>query len=362
MKANIRLRGEVWHLDHQIEGTRHRMAIGMGAKSWAQARANELLRKIIKDGHSVQSARKSSALLAELEAPWKGYATEQRNTLKHISSAWSSLVCVAAGGLGVDAATVRLSDLTPDMVEAYRLSKLDSAEDELDQDRKERSVCSQWNQARSVIQSRAMDHYRRKLKMVLPRSVDELRDFRLPRPPAWRYVLPAAALVDATERAGAALDGDMRMVYRLAINAGLRAREMACMTRDWLEEIGGQYVIAVVTRADYRPKGSERRIPVPESLALDILSRPLGPVLDGKTRSEREDVIRYDFADWMRSIGWDRGAYPKAAHELRKLYGSRVYSRLGPAYAQQYLGHASVDTTCRYYATLDAPMLVLPER
>jgi hypothetical protein len=64
----------------------------------------------------------------------------------------------------------------------------------------------------------------------------------------------------------------------------------------------------------------------------------------------------------MRSLGWDRSRWPKAAHELRKLYGSRIFSQLGQAHAQNYLGHASIETTCRYYAVLEAPMLFLPER
>lgn len=363
MKATIRKRGEVWNLDHHIEGRRFRVAIGQGAKPWAQARANEILLKILREGAESPSAGKSACLLADLEAPWRGYATEQRSTLKHISSSWSSLVLIASKGLGVPAASVRLSDLCREMVEAYRLAKLETAEDECDQDRKERTACSQWNQAKSVLQARALDHYRRKLKMVVPKSLDELRDFQLPRPPAWRYVLPPAALVAATESAALTLEGDSRLVYRLAINAGLRSREMASMTRDWVEtSASGQVVIAVVTRPDYRPKGSERRIPIPEGLARDLLARERGPVLSGRSYTEREDVVRYAFSDWMRAQGWDRVTYPKAAHELRKLYGSRVFSTLGPAYAQAYLGHASVDTTCRYYAALDAPLLVLPER
>jgi integrase len=363
MKANIRKRGSVWHLDQQIEGVRHRVSIGEGSKSWAQSRGNELVLKIVREGKAAAGARRSSLLLADLEAPWRGYATEQRSTLKHISSAWSNLCLISSRGLGVEAEAVRLSDLTREAVEKYRFDRIDAAEDECDQDRKERSVYSQWNQAKSVLQSRAVDHYRRKLKMVIPKSVEELREFKLPRPPAWRYVLPPAGLIEATEKAGAALDGDLRMIYRLAMNAGLRSREMAHMSKDWLEEIQpGQWGIAVVTRPDFRPKGSERRIPVPSSLAGDILARDAGPVLSGRTKSDREEMVRYDFSDWMRSIGWDRATWPKAAHELRKLYGSRVYSKLGPAYAQQYLGHASVDTTCRYYAALDAPMLVLEER
>jgi integrase len=64
----------------------------------------------------------------------------------------------------------------------------------------------------------------------------------------------------------------------------------------------------------------------------------------------------------MRGIGWEREQYAKAAHELRKLYGSRVYSKLGAAAAQEYLGHASMTTTCKYYARLDCPMQLLDVR
>lgn len=362
MKATIRKRGAVWYLDSQVEGVRHRAAIGEGSKAWAQARGNELLRGLLADGNGAAGPRSLSVALADLEGPWRQYATGQKLTSKHVHSAWRSLVRVVRDGSAKVEGDLRLSDLNPQTVEAYRERKLAAAEDEVEQDRHERSVCSTWTQARSVLQPRALDFYRRRLQMVLPKSLDEMRGFQLPRAPAWRYSLPPAELIERTEAEGAKLDGDLKWVFRLALNAGLRAGEIVALTPDWVEMHGEQAVIAVVTRADFRPKGTPRRIPIPASLGEDLLALPPGPVLSGRTKTEREDVIRYEFADWMRSVGWDRARYPKAAHELRKLFGSRVFSRLGSVYAQQYLGHASVETTCRYYAALDAPLLVLPER
>jgi integrase len=51
-------------------------------------------------------------------------------------------------------------------------------------------------------------------------------------------------------------------------------------------------------------------------------------------------------------MGWDRNEYPKAAHELRKLMGSRWYTELGAEVAQEWLGHESVATTCSFYTAL----------
>jgi integrase len=55
----------------------------------------------------------------------------------------------------------------------------------------------------------------------------------------------------------------------------------------------------------------------------------------------------------MRSIGWDRKHYPKAAHELRRAMGARWWTEQSPQVAQALLGHQQMSTTCQYYATLD---------
>jgi len=77
-----------------------------------------------------------------------------------------------------------------------------------------------------------------------------------------------------------------------------------------------------------------------------------GFVLPGESAHARQALVQRQFAGWMRRIGWDRREYPKAAHELRKLCGSRWFTELGPAVAQEWLGHKSVATTCAHYARL----------
>ncbi len=83
-------------------------------------------------------------------------------------------------------------------------------------------------------------------------------------------------------------------------------------------------------------------------------------VLPGVTKTDRVDLIRYEFADWMRSIGWERETYSKAAHELRKLQGSRWFTEVSPVAAQAWLGHQSIETTCKYYAKLIEQPAPLP--
>lgn len=363
MKARIRKRGEVWYLDQMFERTRFRESLGRGSKDWAQGKANERFRELLIAGPSVKE-RRSALVLNDLETAWERYAKSARIGDRHRVGSWASFRRLFVRSSGMDADRLKLSDLSREMVEEYREMKLMDAEDEVDEDRKERSACSDWRQARSVIQSRALDFYRRRLELLVPDNLDGLQGFRLPRPPSWQYVLPPQSLIARTEREGSKLTGDLSLIYRMAINAGLRSGEMTFITGDWVEEVQGQPVIAVVTRPGFRPKGKDRRVPIPESLAADLRKFGSRPILSSPYKSYREEMIRYDFADWMRSIGWDRRQYSKAAHELRKLYGSRIYTnkQLGPAYAQQYLGHASIETTCRYYAAFDAPLIALPER
>ncbi len=358
MKTTIRQRGGVWWLDQMVQGKRFRVSIGAGSRSWAVARAPQVLAEAM--AKKERKARGKSAItVGDLREPWVKYC-EQRSRVgdRTVYGCFNSWKNVFGEG-------TRLQALRAELVEDFRSAKLDEAEDELDEDRKERSACSMWNQARSVIQPRALDFYRRKLGLEIPDEVEELLKFRLPRAPAWQYVLPPDELVELTEAEGAKLEGDLRWIYRLAMNAGLRVGEMLHLRGSWVEWVGDVPVIAVVTREDFRPKGIDRRIPVPVGLGRDLEACGdefvIGPAL---AWGPREDLFRYDFSQWMRGLGWDKKKYSKAAHELRKLYGSRIWSdpRLGPAVAQHNLGHASMQTTCRYYARLKAPLRALEER
>lgn len=356
MKITIRERGSVWYLDQMVQGKRYRAPIGEGSRPWALGKAPDLLADLMSG--KVEKGKRSDLRVRDLEEHWNKFC-EQRSgvTDKTRTSNFGALKLI----FGAD---TFLHDLAPEMVEDWYEKKVDSAEDEVDEDRKKRTGVSMWNQGKSVLQVRALDFYRRKRGLEIPVKVDAVAGFRLPRAPAWSYRLPPRELIARTEAEAAKLEGDLRMIYRLSLFAGLRAKEMLHLRGDWLEVDQGVSVIAVVTRPGFRPKGTERRVPVPESLAVDVAAAG-GELLLGKDLSweDRDALISRVFAGWMRSIGWDRKRYSKAAHELRKLYGSRIYCdpKLGPHVAQKNLGHASLETTCRYYADMDAPVGVMEE-
>jgi hypothetical protein len=88
--------------------------------------------------------------------------------------------------------------------------------------------------------------------------------------------------------------------------------------------------------------------------ALQALRRPDDPyILPGGHPSGRSHLVNREFATWMRSIGWDRVTYPKAAHELRKLAGSMWYTHAGLQWAARWLGDTAA-TVDHYYCDLIA--------
>ena len=95
-------------------------------------------------------------------------------------------------------------------------------------------------------------------------------------------------------------------------------------------------------------------------LAQKLAQDDDGFCLPGGNVTNRTNLIKREMAAWMRKLGWSASAYPKAAHELRKLAGARWYTELGAEVAQTWLGDVDIATTCRYYATLTRQPKALP--
>ena len=79
--------------------------------------------------------------------------------------------------------------------------------------------------------------------------------------------------------------------------------------------------------------------------------QPIEHILPGANVTERAKLVKRDFADWMRKVGWTT---EKACHELRKIRGSEWYTKRGLEVACAWLRHADLSTTKRYYADLMA--------
>lgn len=368
-KATVREREKgLWMLDTMVEGVRYRQKLGHGSRNWAKAEGDRVLEEKLAALPAPELTFHRLGLLWG-EYALSGQSRKGRLREKTTRENFAALLQVAAAvGLKETDEVVRLG---PAEVRQWHFLKMKAfSGDEVAEGRALASLGSKWRKAKSVFGRGAVQFYEdRGVKYLRPWAVS-LRDVVLPAGHLEPYKIPPADLIERTERLGNALRDEqpwLWVVYKLAINTGMRASEMVWLRPDWLEQDRGCLVVGICRRPYFRPKGMSRKVPIPEGLAAEILKlweTHKGEYILPGSQNQRLNLICKDFSNWMRSIGWDASQYREAAHELRKLFGSRLYTNpsFGPAAAQEYLGHSSVSTTCKFYAALDKVHVPLPER
>lgn len=246
------------------------------------------------------------------------------------------------------------SALTSDAVNAWIHKFL---LDNLNSDRARRSAKSILRQAKSVFARWTRDKYS---ALVLPdlRGFLEAGAMRVDEQP-YDVPLKHPELCASTPTEGRKLRETNRRLYVafvLCYDVGMRASEAAAARWTWIQPHDGVPSMWIIQRPEegFRPKGRARAVALDDATLRDLQELRSGDdpfILPGGNPSAREDVIKRKLATWMRSIGWRADLFPKAAHELRKLRGSYWFQNYGPAVAQLWLGHQSLNTTCKYYAT-----------
>lgn len=256
-------------------------------------------------------------------------------------------------GLSPDNLTVKT--LNRDLIKKYETAKLAELGDNstaIARRRMAGSIRSTLRQARALFSAWAMEEYEEAglrlpdLTGFLKKSTGHIKKVR--------YKKPDQELIDSTLSQAMHLqykEPEAFMVFVLGYHVGLRPGEMACARRGWLQQRGDVYQVEINEDKDECIKSKEGRIiPVPEWVYTTLSRGCRDYLIVGKTKNARENFIKREFAAWMRLIGWDKETYPKAAHELRKLFGCRVVQKFGPLVAQRRLGHASFKTTEDYYS------------
>lgn len=364
MKSSVHRRNGngPWVMSTQVNGKRYFATLGEGSKRWAQREGDLELQRQLEADLKVKPARTVKGLINA----WRKYGNSGQSkrgklkeaTVKANESAFLD-ICRLGGGLTKES---WLEDVTPAVVRAWHAAKLAEPSD-LEESRRLASLSSKWTQAKSVFGKRALLYYRDLGLNDLQQWAEEMREVQLPKGRVPTYEMPPAELIKRTEELGAKLRKENKwlwVIYSLEINCGLRAGEIAALRKEWVREVRGVLVIDLNEKPGWRPKGTERMVPIDPKLWEEIktVSKDYETVLPGN-HSARYEMITKKFAEWMTEVGWSG---KKKGHELRRLFGSRVYTEFGPAWAKEYLGHASVDTTTRFYAKLDKPYKLLPTR
>lgn len=269
--------------------------------------------------------------------------------------------------------------LTKDSLMKFARNWLSGYEDQpLVLNRRRTSLVSMHGQARSVFAQWALTEYE-DVGFSFPASLWEWKKTKPAIKPSGKYRVPLdhSELVDKTIKAGRALTGELGIAWILCFEMALRAGEARAFRMSWVTQDGRHFRTDILDRPaeNFSVKGTARRLGIHRDVFLklerfrseiDHLGKyalpgaEWGSTLEGSRG--RGNIINMSLAAWMRDLGWTTEIFKGCAHELRKLQGSRWFSdpRLGPAVAQEWLGHAVVSTTCKYYAALASNPEPLP--
>ena len=363
MATHLTKRGKVYYVVARVNGKRVSQSTGESEVGQARARAAVILRAA-KDGRwaalQQTKARQASMSVGEAIEQYQRKAAEDyvRNsrprpeTVTNYVSALR-LVLRTAGHDDPDSLDLRHVDAGA----ARRYAATTVADSASDQDRARRTAASTLRNARAVFSGWTTGIE------AADKAVKEFCGADVVDAPPVKYRYPGADLVEATLTAGKALVETAPELYPAWICCywlALRAGEAAAARWDWIREVErdgrrAAYLDVIRRPGGWNPKGGERSVPVAPTVlsALQATRQPGHEyLLPGDTPTQRLDLVRRKLAAWMRGVGWARAEYPKCAHELRKLMGAEWYTRYGVEVACKWLGHASIQTTHRYYADL----------
>jgi|GEM_PF-4715941 len=155
-----------------------------------------------------------------------------------------------------------------------------------------------------------------------------------------RRTRPALALVNAVLR-----------------QTGLRSAYVVAIHASWLVKVGGRWHLEIRNRTEpkfrKKPGTRDQMIPLTRMVAAALLAnRRKGDylILPGGTEKQREELVRMQHNEWVKTIIGGTGERTQGNHRLRDTVGSILWSIDKPTAAQEALGHSSVDTTAKHYA------------
>lgn len=330
-------------------------------KQLAVARAKKLRRELLEGRWEVLDAlriKRDVSTFADLFTAYDDYAAGADISPRSVRENKTCLARIVRAYYGeqFDPAKDRLSILTATGLRKYEAARIKAAKDAgpLAINTAHTTAHSTAQQARSLFAQDCLQSYAyRDLKLP---DLAAVLAYKLKRGKTKRFQAPEKDLMAATVAAIAQLKQQHParwMALMLAANLGLRRGEGVAAQWAWVAQIeltNGQagYVMHVVKRTDFDPKGSERTINIPPDFWAEMLvmRTSCGHILPGSTNKRK--ALYADNVAWLRALGWTAN---KPTHEMRKLFGSAMATEHGLFAAQSALGHSDPRLTSQVYAS-----------
>ena len=374
---NLICRAGIYYLVKQVDGKTIYRSLKTRDKSVAAARGRALLKQLATGDTEWHPRKQSVSTIGELLAVYRAESTRVHATPKTALSNISCLMTIVAtrypylasrpaSELYAAVESMPLTAIDRPLIKQFFDHTMGQAYTHTDRESAKRRIKSHHRHAKSIFTHWVLESYRDH-GIIVPPCVHEFTAYRPPiKLEKEKYLLPDPQLVQRTVIAGRALadkNPALYLVFSLAYDLGMRAKEIAAAEKDWITTSHtGQTVMRLCTRPGFRTKSGESRdIPIDpavHTVLLELFMQFPGPhILPGVTKSQRYNLITRAFSSWMRTLGWDR---QHAAHELRALAGSRWFTEISPPAAQKLLGHEKLSTTCEFYADLMGEPQALP--
>ena len=324
----------------------------------AKARAKLIIAPILNGQWATAEKLKSRsgyATIGQLLERYKAGAGDRPNTIRNNSSALRLIVRTVHA---CDPDKLSSSVLTAELIRQFERIRMATATTEPDRRRSRASIRSYVVQARSVVAPRKMRFYE---ELNLP----ELNGFRNERVEMPKRTKPRAlntgviAAINAAAPKLAVSDPAVYVAFLLFSRLGLRNVEIRNARWDWIEN--GRIGIIERPEENFYLKGSEGWVPIAPDVLKELMRfRHLstdGFIVPGRTATERKDAVDRRHSIWVGRWITDRS---KTSYELRRYAGSLVYNATRDILkVRDFLRHASVETTQRWYAYLldDVPSI-----
>ena len=353
-----------------IRGHAHQRSLGEIAPADAREVARKLRREVSLDDLTVRlgfASRRSDlstlgAVFAAYEAYCRGIVIGERTVIENMGSLKRIVRTVHGGGFDVDAARVSVFDaallreFSARMLAARKAEcgALPAEEARARIDSAQRTIKSTVQQARSLFARGALQSSAY-AKLVLPEreQMDALMQLKLGMSTLKAYDPPAPEVVARITGDAAALKGENLGMWRalnLEGNGGLRRGSAVAARWDWFVDAGADAEGArIVYLCVNVAKGGRSKVRFDAGASAELLAtKKEGEVfvLPGETPEAREAVC-VSLVDWLKARGLNRR---QPNHEMRKLFGDKMYSTHGATETQRALGQSTPVLASKVYA------------